>query len=575
MARASRVGLWAGAATCEIAVPQTDLCLMGWGVPTNVGRSKGTALCARALVLGTLGSIAFVYVCLDLCFISTEVRERVFVALQRRGLACASERLLLTATHTHSSLGGYTRDVFYASSGPGFSEANTTAIVEAVAGSVHAAHGRLRAASAYVHQGPLAAPSPVAFNRSLAAYNRNHDVRPLGASERHEAVPDHLTVLRVDARETGTPMAIVSWFGLHGTCVHADQNVFHADHPGATADHVEREASRRGWADVVAIASQSVCGDVTPNHRFDAARRCRVGASEDDFAAAKRIGRLVGARVLELAEVAREDGVELSGNVQCSLTWIDPVGAPVSPEFAYGRRDATTDPPTLGLAFAFGTAEGPGPARPARWLQQRFRRVVGALPRHFGVGRRWSKLPLWSFGPRAPAKILGFLPAHERFLTHVPNRFLRYIGREVHEHGLDTPWVPRLLPSQLIRVGTLVLCAVPFEPTTHAGTRLQRTVRAHARDTTHIVVCGYANDYASYLCTDEEYLEQAYEGASTLFGRWTLGAWQTVVKRQTVSMLAARDSPAPLREQMSGRVQLRAPSSAQLDAALARRHASR
>ena len=47
---------------------------------------------------------------------------------------------------------------------------------------------------------------------------------------------------------------------------------------------------------------------------------------------------------------------------------------------------------------------------------------------------------------------------------------------------------------------------------------------------TDVVALGYANAYAGYVTTPEEYAEQDYEGASTHFGKWTLPAYLTLFK---------------------------------------------
>ncbi|MFP2908039.1 neutral/alkaline non-lysosomal ceramidase C-terminal domain-containing protein, partial [Pyxidicoccus sp. 3LFB2] len=90
------------------------------------------------------------------------------------------------------------------------------------------------------------------------------------------------------------------------------------------------------------------------------------------------------------------------------------------------------------------------------------------------------------------------------------------------------PWTPEVLPLQLVTVGNLALVAVPFELTTMAGRRLRRTVQARLGPlgVTEVVIAGLANDYAGYVSTREEYARQAYEGASTHFGPWTLAALQ-------------------------------------------------
>jgi neutral ceramidase len=60
-----------------------------------------------------------------------------------------------------------------------------------------------------------------------------------------------------------------------------------------------------------------------------------------------------------------------------------------------------------------------------------------------------------------------------------------------------------------------------------------------------VVVAGYCNDYASYLTTPEEYALQDYEGASTLFGPNTLGAWCTLVRALDAEVRARLAAPAP------------------------------
>mgnify|MGYP001160591952 CR=1 FL=1 len=53
-----------------------------------------------------------------------------------------------------------------------------------------------------------------------------------------------------------------------------------------------------------------------------------------------------------------------------------------------------------------------------------------------------------------------------------------------------------------------------------------------------VVINGYANAYCSYLTTPEEYDVQRYEGASTLYGRWSLPVYCTEFVRLTEAMRA-------------------------------------
>jgi neutral ceramidase len=44
----------------------------------------------------------------------------------------------------------------------------------------------------------------------------------------------------------------------------------------------------------------------------------------------------------------------------------------------------------------------------------------------------------------------------------------------------------------------------------------------------HIVIAGLSNSYTHYIATYEEYQQQRYEGASTLYGPHTLAAYQQI-----------------------------------------------
>ena len=116
---------------------------------------------------------------------------------------------------------------------------------------------------------------------------------------------------------------------------------------------------------------------------------------------------------------------------------------------------------------------------------------------------------------------------------------------------MDRSWVSEVVPAQILRLGSLALAGVPGEPTTVAGRRLVQTLRTAlaphgVRD---IVVAPYANAYVGYVTTREEYLCQHYEGASTLYGPWTLAMWQTVFAELATGSLAQRHwvpGPAPI-----------------------------
>jgi hypothetical protein len=99
--------------------------------------------------------------------------------------------------------------------------------------------------------------------------------------------------------------------------------------------------------------------------------------------------------------------------------------------------------------------------------------------------------------------------------------------------------IPRFAQISLLRVDSVVLIAVPFEMTTIAGRRLTETVRSallSANLPSSTAIVGLANGYLSYLATAEEYEQQDYEGASTMFGPGTSGALNAFARERVADL---------------------------------------
>lgn len=116
------------------------------------------------------------------------------------------------------------------------------------------------------------------------------------------------------------------------------------------------------------------------------------------------------------------------------------------------------------------------------------------------------------------------------------------------------PFVQEIVPVQLVRIGRLYLIGIPGEPTIVAGLRLRRMVASIVgADLADVLCVGYTNAYIHYVTTPEEYLEQRYEGGSTLFGRWELCALMQTVAELAEAMRDGRPvtlgrRPRPTRE---------------------------
>jgi Neutral/alkaline non-lysosomal ceramidase, N-terminal len=135
------------------------------------------------------------------------------------------------------------------------------------------------------------------------------------------------------------------------------------------------------------------------------------------------------------------------------------------------------------------------------------------------------------FGRGRDDKILGKLPqVNPALFLFGTDRYVAYYRKAVHKPAArEVSWVPRYLPVQQLRIGQLLIAGMPNEPTTVSGRRLRRALdSAWAGDGVERIVIGaYSNAYCGYLTTPEEYQEQAYEGASTLYGQWSLPVFCT------------------------------------------------
>src|SRR5271167_1932544 len=94
-------------------------------------------------------------------------------------------------------------------------------------------------------------------------------------------------------------------------------------------------------------------------------------------------------------------------------------------------------------------------------------------------------------------------------------------------------WTPNIVDVQVFRVGQFFIIVSPGEATTMAGRRWKSVVHSSAKSTSLsgssmepiVVIGGPANSYTHYITTPEEYAIQRYEGASTLYGAYTLDAY--------------------------------------------------
>ncbi|SDQ87918.1 neutral/alkaline ceramidase [Actinopolyspora saharensis] len=428
------------------------------------------------------------------------VREAVLKRLaERLGNRYTHRNLLLTATHTHAAPGGFSCHTLYNVTTVGFQPGTFEALVTGITAAIERADANLAPGRLGLARGELSGAS---VNRSRAAFERNP-----AEEKRHfpEAV-DPSTVLLTFERD-GRPVGAINWFPTHATSLSPDNTLISGDNKGYAAYHWEREVSgvdyRGAEPGFVAAFAQSNAADMSPNLEL----RPGTGPTDDEFANTRIIGGRQYAAAARLVNSARP----VSGGIDHRVSRVDMSGVTVAPEFTGDGRQRTTCAAALGASFAAGAEDGPGPSF--------FDEGAGNNP---------------FFGTISEALYRASPELRER---QAPKEILLPVGA--------LGWVPRVLPIQLVRIGELHLVALPQEVSIVGGLRLRRTVAERLGTTPeNVVVVGYSNDYAGYLTTPEEYDQQAYEGGHTMFGRWSLPAYQQEFARIASDLAAGAESAA-------------------------------
>ena len=532
----------AGWSKREIQLIPQGYAMHGYGQWHHRAIGRQSPLFCRALYLEDQHSRSLIFCCLDLGYITHAMRVGACERLaERLGSRFCEQSLVLTCTHTHSGPGGCSQDALYNLVTPGFVPAHVEAIVDAVTESVTEAWQSAQATEITVAEARFAPETPVAWNRSVEAYNQNPEVTQCSARTTHLALDRTMPV--ISFRRQGQTEALLSLFGVHATCVGSGQNRYDGDNKGYAAAEAEARLRREGVHRPVAIFAQGTAGDVSPHfHGPGAARRRRQFQGLSEYAYARRNGSYQSDLAFQ-ALLARQMPVNDSG-LDALMSYVDFANQHAEARFADGEEQAFTSEPCHGVAFFAGTpVDGPGMPAPlaagARWLARRLRRKrLGGKQLSAEERAHYQKL-YRSQGPKdillegGRKQVLG-MPLARLKLPDVADPAVAELKRQARAGAIDrSALVPTVLPLQIVSLGQIALVCCPGEFTTIAGQRLRETVTRELAGTgiQQVLICTYCNDYMGYVTTREEYQLQRYEGGHTVFGQWTLAAFQTGFSR--------------------------------------------
>lgn len=555
-----------GWAKKTINIEPQGYAMFGYGQWSHRAYGQKTPLYARAFCIQDNQSHVSIICCLDMGCVTHAMRESACQELQKQvGTAFNASAFVLTATHTHSAPGGCSHEALYNMPTPGFLPHHLAAVTEAIVNSIMQAWRSLQPTDIQLASDEFGADIPVAWNRSLAAYNRNPDVTQHTDDQRHLALDRRMNSLGF--YRNGQLHALLSLFGVHATCIGNTLDKFDGDNKGYAAAQAEHWLSTQRIEAPVAIFAQATAGDVSPHfHGKDQlVRRNRIkGAAE--YAYAQQNGNYQSDMALSMLSQPPQNSIR--GSLDSILSYMDFSNMHVDAEFANGEIDAYTSDPCHGAAFFAGTpVDGLGTPAPIakgmvllaksvkKWrlnTAKTFNSLnpLSRLKKINPAEAQYYQRLYASQGPKHIVLEAGRKRILGRALDAAPSVFdplIAEMNRQVKAGAIsDSPMVPSIVPLQIVVIGQLALLCCPGEFTTMAGQRLVNTIKpiVQPHGLEHVLLCSYCNDYMGYVTTFEEYQEQAYEGGHTLYGQWTLAAFQTGFRQLAIQLtkpIAARN----------------------------------
>ena len=501
-----------GCGKADVTGPAVGVQLWGFVRADQIAEGIHFRLFSRAFVIAEReGDTRIAFASVDIGSITHAMHQEVVDRLRAKyGDAYTEANVILSATHTHSGPSGYWH---YGTSGPigsPFYPEYFEAIVQGIADSISQAHEDLQPGTIQLATGTVKGGGA---NRSVTAYLANPEAeRARYATDTDEG----MTLLKF--MDASGAIGMVNWFASHPTAMTFFNRLISGDHKGRASALFEAELG----AGFVAAFAQSNAGDITPNLNLD-----NTGPGKDDFETTD----IIAHRQFDVArEIFSSAAEPLAGPIDYRQIYVNLGDLEVTGEFT-GAGTQHTCPSAFGYAFAAGSTEdGGGHPLFKEGMLARNAMIDGTVKTQFGLPE-----PSDACRECQAPKVILFAPGE-----------------------MDPPGQSQVAPMTLARIGQLTLVCVPAEVTTMAGRRLrERVAKELGAESKHVVIVGYANDYAGYVTTREEYSTQQYEGGHTLFGQWTLAAYEQEFARLARAMVSGSTvdlgaQPVDMRGQVEG-----------------------
>jgi len=495
-----------GVGRINITIKRKGVQLQGMADPHQLSEGVLHSIYSRAFVIRS-GVKELVIVVADIWSCTRSLKLSVIDKVNRELAArrLSAENVMIMGTHTHSAPGGYSGYELYDQPG----KKNPKIITEYVDGisrSILNAIKDLAPGKLYMGRGEV---QNCGEQRSLSAYMNN----PKKELEKYSSDTDKEMTLLKFTHIKGVkekPIGVITWYAIHPTDLGQLNKLVSGDNKGYASQLFETYAKEKlSNSKLVAAFANSNCGDVSGNVSTG------IPNGKDDLKQMKRHGKL---QFRSAKSIYSSRLTELKQNL---TYWYDEINMS---NLHIKNTHYRTWPYALGLSFAAGSTEDSVSVfkNPITGNREAVKNVKEGLRLPDIKGTKYNRER--AVMSAALAIKLGttpplLLPSEEK-KGHYPKPIL-LAPRDIHF------LVPSVLPIQIFQIGTFVIAGFPGELTTMAGRRLRaKLLRAfESQGVQYAAIACYANDYAQYVTTREEYNVQDYEGASTAFGPHTLSAY--------------------------------------------------
>ncbi|VUD59327.1 Neutral ceramidase [Thalassocella blandensis] len=543
-----------GAAKVDITGPITAAST-GYNSPGDELSGLGMRLFSRAFVIsqntvdasGQERLVALVTA--EQLHLYQSVKLGVVKQLRARGYGEVfnEKNILLSATHTHASgsnISWYT--LFNLFNGVvGFDRLHYQVVVNGISASIIEAYHQRQDATIRYAQGAVIEGS---YNRSSLAYQQNHD-----ADQFMEDTDNRMRLLRFDTLQ-GTPIGIINWHGVHTTSLSIHNTRTHSDNKGWAAYQFEKMMG----GNFVAAFAQGANGDASPNfpNPEDITLPFLRPSDLDPLLDVMQDPMLAGEKQLDVALTLFQNAQPInSAALDYRHTYIDFNRVQLKSIPSYKMPWDTelfhkTCVGVVGAGFLAGVEEGGAIDYAAE----------GQVKNHYTFGNGHWQLQKFDLA-EVDSQLFDILNGVWPLVTHVlrtqkydachKEKFALLPVGDVDDFWLfnrDVPFVPTVLPLQIIRLGDLYFAATPFEMTAMTWRRIEKRLMQELPENYHIIPAGMSNAYGMYLTTREEYAAQHFEGAFNSFGPWSqeiVAQELAVLARDVIMQRPSPSGPKP------------------------------